>query len=761
MAIETKTWPGQSFEARQAPAQAIYTRALWADQWELASGLHCEEAVWSVAPSISTASLVDDWGQIAGEHATSHAATARTTTLRDRYVKIVFNMELCDGSWTIMNWYGVCRLQEDTPLGQRWTCYGLEVLLAEHYVVNSWWRKSGEVPDQIERGLTFNRGGKPNASSDEWAGVYYFGSDPDTNEYWSTADCVAYLLKRQTPLDRFGEVKVPFRMTTAAPPGLPPTWDRPELPTHGLSTWELLGQLLPRQRLMGFYVWVDEESTPHDVVIAPFTFTRDAILVDVPGAQPIPANPDLYKLDFASSPETTYSLKISTIERFDQVVARGARRRACFSVSVTDANLEAGWTAAHETEYEDAASGAAAYAAAGVALRERMNNEVRAGVRLRDVFARFAIPRNWNGRAGNGQGGDQNAVFNVAGAGTISYPGRVYDLELELEATWPLLEGVDYADDTIRDGTADESDATGQELAMAVWWKIPNTSPQRWAPVDTLGKVADVEEEASTEQHAWSASVSVEPDSRAFRLDVFGAPQHVIAETDFTPLADCNDQDLGDNDWREMIATVSVPEDRYAEGLWPAAIDGNPDVARYKYIDAGDGYRLDCVNPGTIVDVDDDAALVESSGGYVRDDRAKLTAIARTSYAWYGQTRRVLTLETDWRIASIVRGDFITAIATTIADGDSDDDANEFYSSREVGSVVTELSITTPRLEPGLTAAPTLRIVTSAGELDALISGVDLDDQELPENVTTQMLLDQAEAASEAMRRGPKFGVER
>jgi len=729
MPTTTVTFPGQSLQSRATPEHRVYRRSNWASDWVEEYGLHCEEAVWSVAPSISTATLVEDWGDIAGAalpHVTEFEATARVTDLRDRYIKIEFDMELVSGSWTTKTWYGVCRAQEDTPVGQRWICYGLEILLADTFVWDSWWQKAGDTPVKIERGLTFNRRRKPNKAAGTWLAVHYFGSDPETNQYWSTSDCILYLLERHSPRDKFGGKTIPFALNPS--PGIPVSWDRPELPTHGMSTWELLCQLLPRQRMMGFYLDVDETTAPDEITINPFSFTRDAIPIDVAGAEPIPANDNLYKLDWTASLETVYSLKISTLETFHQCIARGSRRRACFSVSVTDANLEAGWTAEHETEYELAASGAAAYAAAGVAVRERMNAEVRGSVRLRDVYARFQIPRDWDGLAGNGQGSDKYNVFNLGGAGTTGFPGKVYDLELELEPTLPMLEGVDYSIDQIRNGTFDESDSSGQEMAPVVWWKIPNTSPQRWAPVDTLARNAAVEEEASTEHHKWSGQVSVERDGRAFRVDVSGAPQHVLAETDFAALPDCNDEDLGDNDWREMIATVSVLEDRYAEGAWPETIDGAPDVARIMYINAGELYQQNYVNRKTIVDVDGDGALVETSGGYTRDDTDRLKAIARTAFAWYGQARRVLTLETGWLTVDVGLGDFVTAFATTTADGDSSDPANEFYQSRQVGSVITEVAITTPRLGPGIYDAPQMRLVTGSGELDALIFGVELDE---------------------------------
>ena len=719
-------FPGWSFASRLAPAHTVYTRSNWADAWTAAgSGVQCTEAVWSVAPSISTATLEREWGQVAPRTSTNISAQARLDLI-DQYVKIVFQLEYdaSAGSWSTVTWYGVVRVQEDSPTIQRWACYGMEVLLAEHRVFSSWWRERGKAPVEIERGLTFNRGGKPNLAVHAWEGVYYFGTEPDTNGLWTTKDAIEYLLRRQTPTDKHGNRRVPFRLTTYPVPGLPPAWDRPELYTHGVSTWDLLCQLLPRQRLMGFKVGVSESSTPADVVIYPFSWTAEAIPVELPDAAPIPANPNQWRIDFTASPETVYSLKLSTIDKYDQTIARGNRRRAVCTLGAPDSTLEAGWTSTHETAYEAGASGATAWAGASVAERERMNAEVRGGVQLSDVYARFAIPRDWDGQASNGQGGTKAEVFAMYVPGGIGYPGRVYDLDLEIEPTLPLLEGVDYSGTKISAETFDESDATGREMAAACFWKIPNTSPQRWAPVDTLGRSAAAEEESETEQHKWSGNLSVDATSRAVRLEVIGEPQHVIAEIDFAGQAGCNDADLGDNDWREAVFTVSILEDRYAQGTWPESIATEADVVRTLHIDAGPAYLHDNVAPRTVIDVDEDSALVTTDGGILHDDRDKLIAIARASHAWYGSTRRALTLATEWRglLESVARGEFITAFVTTAADGDDADPDDDFYAARQVNSVISEISIETPRVRPGQYAAPRVRLVTACAELDALVA---------------------------------------
>lgn len=95
---------------------SVYTKAHWHEDWTLQPYLHCDEAAWSVAPSIPTAMLHWYYGDIARADAIRFAVVSRSSLLR-AYVKIVF------GTDTIPKiWHGIIEVEEDDLDGARiWT----------------------------------------------------------------------------------------------------------------------------------------------------------------------------------------------------------------------------------------------------------------------------------------------------------------------------------------------------------------------------------------------------------------------------------------------------------------------------------------------------------------------------------------------------------------------------------------------------------------------------------------------------------------
>lgn len=246
-----------------------------------------------------------------------------------------------------------------------------------------------------------------------------------------------------------------------------------------------------------------------------------------------------------------------------------------------------------------------------------------------------------------------------------------------------------------------------------VFWKLPGTTPQRWQNVETIGRKADLETEDPDEIQDWSCEVSVPPHDRGVRLHVHGAPQEILAKTDFSGTPE--DDVIGDHDYRDMICTLSVTEDRHATGVYPAdnTLDPLADFIRRKFVDAGDNFRQDYLCPATIVDVDKDGALVRSNGGFLRDDTAELVAIARVAWEWYGRDRKVLSLSSEVLTGSLSLGDLIEQIGDDSVPGEG----HNLY----INSVVTEIRISTRRQEGfGEPDPPRMLITTGWGELDPL-----------------------------------------
>jgi hypothetical protein len=278
----------------------------------------------------------------------------------------------------------------------------------------------------------------------------------------------------------------------------------------------------------------------------------------------------------------------------------------------------------------------------------------------------------------------------------------------------PLYEHVDYSDDEIADGTAEAPKHKIYRQPLLAFY-IP--TDERWISGDSIATLAESSGDADDDgtNVRWSATIRPQQDSRVIEVRVSGEQQHVIADTDFTPLDE--DRDLGDYDYASqlMVCTVTLRENRYAEAQYPADGTGdsaNIDVLVGHIIYAGDAYRQDYVVPSTVVDIDDAGALVTTTGGYVRDDTDSLSVAARIAWEWWHQERIVITLVTTQLTTYIPLGCIIETVGDWTVVG------NEHYET--VNTVVTEVRIEWPRLEENHLAAPTMTIVTGAGELDPM-----------------------------------------
>lgn len=705
---------------RDTFTHAVYTRARWEDPWVLDPLLHCDEVVWSVAPSMPTATIHRYYGEIARPGALTFAKEDRSSKLR-AYVKIVVTGQQGNHSW-----YGVIELEEDdldggryytqpggtvtiTPTGeQTFTAYGLEHLLAQLVIRTSIADDRAGGTETIGRGISFNADGKPNAN----AGKTAFAGEPDDLHWWSTNTIVWYLLSHQTPVDRDGVDRIIFSMAVADALRLP-TWDHPQLEQHHQSVYDLLSSLIPRQRLMMWWLEVEEESNQVRLRIA----TSNVIDVDlgIPGSDPIPANIDLYHLIFDADNSARAVLKTSAIEHYDQFVVQGARRRSCFSVGFDDDTIALGWTVAEEEKYEEGAKYAASLpAATEITERRKLHAEARGADEVRDVYVRFALPDDWDGKVGMGDGTTPlEPAFPVHrdDGTTEDDPAPYFRPTLVIDQTLPLLEGVDYSGDKIP-SLLDYSNSTLRERPPLVAWKLPGTTPQRWQDVTAIGRKADLETEEPDELYTWSCEVIVSGEDRSIQLHVHGEPQHILAKTDFSGQPE--DDQLGEHDYRDMICTLAVTEDRHAEGRYPedTMLPAGVDLIRRKVIDAGDRFRQDYVCPYTIVDIDESGALVRSDGGFVQDDSDELKGIARVAYEWYGTNRKVLSLATDI-VFAIPLGSVVEWIGDGVVPGEG------HY--QQINSPLTEIRIATPRHQGDGAPEPGRMLLTTGwGELDPL-----------------------------------------
>lgn len=700
-----------------ANAHTVYARAAWADDWEQVEHLWADEIVWATAPGISTARLFYDYGLLQHPGERRLLERARLSNYNRLYVKIV---QEHDGGTTTRAWYGVVEVVEDQqgaslyqsdgniiPTGEQvLTAYGLESLLDLEEIRRSRFTPDDAAGEWAARGLVFNREGAGNRSPSKIGGSYVFGEDPSTVAAWCTRDIVEYLLEHAGPVDNADAENVPFALADETTTVLS-TWDEPELDQDGRTVWNLLNALINRQRATLCYFTVDEATSPDTVELVVESYAQTAITHAL--GDNLPANSSQINLVIDQDRTAAASLKLTSLRQYDRVTARGRRRRCCFSISYTDGTLEGGWTSSEENAYEIAFSTDTGYGSLGPAERQKRNAEVRAREELRHVYRRFGIPWGWNGKVKDGVGGTEvPAIPATDNPSPADDPEPHYDFDLRILPTLPLKEGVDYTGSKIPDETFDDSNAT-EETGPLLFWKIPGAS--RYVEAERMAEAAEqLEETADADNTGLSTSIRVAPDDRALEIRVQGAPQHAIAENDFTRLVD--DEDVGDHDWRDAVLTVAIEEDRYAESSYGS--DASADLERTKIIWAGDRYKCDFVAEGAVVSLSDSGTLEHASGpGFVADNRDELLEIATLAHAWYSQARATLALRTENPTTSLSLGQMVLALNTEdLAGGDA------YYEA--INTVITEIRVLNPRGEETDPGPTVQQITTGAGELDAL-----------------------------------------
>jgi len=713
---------------RTVGAQEVYLREVWRYDWEVQPYLHCLEATWALSPTMPTATLEWPYGWIKREGTGNFVQVPKLDCL-DFYVKV--KMPLHSDAAVYRYWYGVVSHVEDTNHGivtvnglpratgrQLLHCYGLERLLDTEMIAESWVDRGNASAEPVQLPVDFNARGRPNRNDrvimPELAHVFEGqvltpgGTLRPTAAWWSTRQIVEYLLAWAVPRSsyRTRHKRVRFRLYDPTP--FLAAADRPTMRQNGQTVLAMLHRLIDRRRLRSFYLDVDE--TTNEVELVPIAWNAGMIDPEVPGADVFFQNSNTITLNYDSSQCTTSVLRKSRVGRYDRVIARGARRTSTATFYVASDCLKPAWTTAEEASYEAGFSGDAGYAALDDLDKAKRNAEVRARDELSAVYSWFSLPDDWAGIVQEAGAATTHPVFVDIGATGVAQAVDQYIHEVVFEPFIPLYEHVDYS--TV--ASSDDPPVFTYRQPLVVF-KTPTDAT--YVAGDKIATRADATADPGSDggNIRWTAACRPLSDTRTLAVNVSGEPQHVIAETDFTPLAD--DRDLGNFDYRskEMLITATVLDNRSAEGKYPedgwgdgTLVDTQLGIVIY----AGEEYRQDYLVPMTVVDVDDDGALVQTDGGYVRDDTDRLAIIARIAYEWWSQERIVLSLQTTDLSPMLDIGVLIQTIGDSVMPG------NEHYET--INTVISEVRISWPRLTDGDTQAPTMDIITGAGELDPM-----------------------------------------
>lgn len=735
---------------RHSGHNRVYVKSSWGHDWELVEGLHCEDCVFATAPGISTATFYWRFGRGVMNPATSGYSRIEAKELNRKYVKVEWYTswtpaELAAfGDLVAYTWYGVFEVDERIHFGvlahndaagfatttvsgeQGLFAFGMEILLEQYIIDHSiFW--DGERK-RVDRGIEFNDRGRPNKSvGDVGGGFAVFSQAEQPAEHWSSQDIAFYLVDTHKLRNGADVARIPITMPLAEGIQIA-NWDTPRLPQHGRRLWSLLNQVIARERMLGFYVDVDPLANA--LQVRPFTFTDvalplrlvarpDRVGIDVHEPVTIPANPDAVIIQQDGDESADLSVKHSTLDTYDAVHVRGARIRVCGTFSFEDANMTVSWAAADATQYNSGASGWTDFAALGLSKKRQLHDEARAVAELEAVYARFEILAPWDGLLGKGLDGTPG---DLAPAMPLevefeSYP--LYQRDLAILESLPLIAGVDYSGSRIGDDVAaihvDEADhvALGERPPLVMWTIpatfIPATENPRRMDVTKIGS-AGLKPAHRDQNFKWACDVIVEPGENGIWLRVTGQPREVIAEGDFVATAE--DRFLGKNNFRKACFTLAVHGDKYCEGIAraPGFAAAGLDAVRRLILYAGEDYRKDYVAACTVIGADEDGELLRSDGGWLHDDEHILQGVAEAALQWYGTARAVLRFRTNQIKDRFHRGQIVTRV-----------DRSSGVVLESIGTPITSIRLTYQHSADGAPAPPaTMEITTDQGEYDPL-----------------------------------------
>ncbi|NJM13904.1 MAG: hypothetical protein HC889_20495 [Synechococcaceae cyanobacterium SM1_2_3] len=220
--------------------------------------------------------------------------------------------------------------------------------------------------------------------------------------HWSTRDIVAYLIYFESPTTRTGQAPVTFAISAAELNKLPND-DQPEVTTHGRSMWDILNQVMPPYRLITWWLEYDETTSVVNVKLARLNLSP---IVMPTSGHTLPGNSNIKNLNIAGSPSSQVIERESSADQYQQFVFQSARERiGCLIWACRDGTLTEKWTSTQFNDYQTGASGFVGWPAASeIAERQRMDREFRALPQVKDVFAKFGLPEDWDQKAADGIG---------------------------------------------------------------------------------------------------------------------------------------------------------------------------------------------------------------------------------------------------------------------------------------------------------------------------------------------------------------------
>lgn len=668
----------------------------------------------SAAPQIDQAQFEWNYGLIQ-QHGTNAFSLFVPLSLEGHYVRVEIS-DRATGA-LLVRWYGVIEEERNEAAGlsksdgvsrgrQTFTAYGLLRLLERVFI-----RSANKFADAgetgritIEHGIPFNvrdageYAETGNRSLSTSGGTFVFSDAPELSAEWSAYTAAEYLLANHPPVD--GDDALIATWLLQGDPAIL-GWYDVHVRTEGRSVKDILDELIPRKRAVGY--WVDYDPELNTVYLKLFSLNGFPLILP---SGIIPANPDQRSLDFERAISISRAVLRNVVtSRYHEVVARGERKTSTCTLRFESQRNEfvPAWSDDQKQEFLDGASNEAGYAALSLIEKTQRNAALRAAEGLYPVFRRFVISGDWSQRqphhfalAGEEDPREWWVAPVLADTGFPAFdgvflPGQnavgepIWKNNLSLNRYLALRQGLDYSGDRIEteeflsEPSGPQAPDTTQHLRPLFFAHLQNLQNfERYVRIENLGLMAAWE----SDNRRWSAEAEILPKGPFVDLTVIGGPQSMWALSAWATAAETDPEHdpekQGGLDYSELWGTITIPIDRHVEESFLISFPPPGQQKRVLTIDVPEA-RLDYVVPWTVVALTDGTPVQTQTGGFVRDDRGRLFQVAQSAAEWYGKVRQ--TLDVAFRKISPV-----VELGALIVDVPS------LFQREDVNTVVTRIS---------------------------------------------------------------------
>ena len=651
------------------PATTVHVRESWADTWAEVPYLYVDSLSYSIGGAFGQARLRYNYGWIKREGTTAYAQASKQTL--DRYYVRITYTPASTGS-TVQYWYGVIISATDESLGssswnstsieagnQAFTAVTLDWLLTQKQITKSKVAKGNGI-EEIDRPIAFNAGdGSTGSSPDspiancEYGPGYASGTETtpifaenlENAEVWSAYRILLYLITYYSP--SVGNDGPTWSLKTGIDDYL--EWFSPIMPVEGRTLYDLVNALVDQRRGLYWYV----QSTESGCAIVVNTYSSSAIELT---NYTIPAHATTDITDIDTNKHAGQVLTITdSQQKYSQVEVTGARRGCCFTLGYRDGSLVEDWSSTDKAAYEQ---GDTAAVSNDYAEHRARNTAYRNSDALRHVFTRFSLAETWDGFAGDGWDYPASYVCpeiypysgELAGGGVPFWRSGI-----RFKKKLPLRELYDYRADP---ENPTNNAPTGVQPGFLDTFAVINIG-NTYIMANQLGSWWE-NEAGAARGTACSCQVEVVPTAPALYVMPSSAP-HAAADGEYLNFGNDYGSDIDTvYEYQTIKVTVFVEWDSYAAARYPALPgDSVNDQESLLTIRFGERARMDWLNKGTVLGVEENKLVRADVSGWIRNDHAILKDVAKTAWLWYSTPRKAVRLTIQHISDDLSIGDLI------------------------------------------------------------------------------------------------------